>query len=207
MFETCVTQTSLRARAHQRFEVGKLKRVAVLVERPEFQHHAALLQPVPRANIRLVIGNADDDLVARLQLAVQRTGEILQEAGGRGTEDDLFRATRIDEVHGGGAGFGKRAGSGLRHRIAAADLDILFVEEAGDALDGTADNLRSAGIVEKGPAAGQARKLAAHEIEIERLCFSHGLSSENRVQCWRAARSTARVRSSAEDQARMPGAS
>lgn len=54
----------------------------------------------------------------------------------------------------------------LRHRIGTADLNVLLDKEGVYALERALEDLRSAGIVEKGPAEFEARELTAREIDI-----------------------------------------
>jgi hypothetical protein len=82
----------LRAVRDQRFEIGKIEREGVLVQRPELDDDAGIAQPVPRTDIGFVIGDGNDDLVAWAQLAGHGAGKVLQERRGRTAEDNLLRS-------------------------------------------------------------------------------------------------------------------
>lgn len=116
-----------------------------------------------------MIRYSDDDLVAGRQLAVHGAGEVLQQCGGRVAENDLFRTLCMDEMHGGGTRLVEGCRRGLRDFVGTAELDVFLIEEGVDPLDGNFEDLGASRIVEEGPAAGQARELAAHIVEIERL--------------------------------------
>jgi hypothetical protein len=153
-----------------------------MVDRPGLDDEAELAEPVPGADVALVIGDADDDLVAGRQLAAHGGRQVLHQDGCRGAEDDLVGALRVDEHPGGVARLLQRIGGGERDLVAAADLHVFLVEERVDALHRAFQDLRPAGIVEKHPAALQAGELGADILHVERRVGEHICLRNCRIQ-------------------------
>ncbi len=156
-----------RPPAHQRRQVLEPHRVAFGVDPPISDLDADLAQPLPRADVRLVVAGRHDDLVAGAELPAHRRRQPLQQHRGRGAEDDLLGPCGTHQRLARAAARHQRLGRSLAHGVAAADLDVALEQELDDPVADPAQRLRPAGIVEEHPRRGEAGELRAHEVHVE----------------------------------------
>ena len=88
----------LRFRREQR-AIGVEIDLAVIGNIEPFQHRAfALAQQVPRDDVRMMLGDGEDDLVALRDFrCAHRVGDEVEGIRAAGGEDDLIRRARVEE--------------------------------------------------------------------------------------------------------------
>ena len=163
----------LGALIEQRLQVGDVKLAGLGVDLPLADHRADLGQAAPGAIVGLVVKIGDDDFVAGREPRPQSMGEHVHVDGGRTTDHDLV-GVGVDHLgHVGDGQFVAFVGAARIGRTATG-LHAGFRKIGGDAINHRARHHAAAGIVEIGPVI-HGRKLATHEIEIERNRIGHGV--------------------------------
>ena len=124
---------------------------------------------------------SEQDFIARMKLATNRTADSVGQRGHVGTEDN-FVGIAVEEIGHGAAGFGNHGVGVAAGRVGAGSIGIVAAEIAGDGVDHRLRDLGAAGAIEKGggmtvDGLGQRRELGTGPGEVE-LCGDLSLG------CW-----------------------
>ena len=152
----------------ERPQLIRLDTPAVAIDgQPAHLEPAVFGQPQPRRYVALVIHARDDELIARLPVAAERTRHLESQHGHRLAEHDFpaggcsqqFRHRRVRPLI-------DRIG-GLRGLEIAPEVAGRMDHRRRDRLGDQARHLRACRVIQVDVAAGQGRKLAADEIDGE----------------------------------------
>ena len=158
----------LGARSHQRVQVGKFQLQRIRADGPGLDDGALLLfQLQPGADIGFVVGVGDDDLVTGGDFLGQGGGQRIHQRRGGRPHDDFIRPGGADQFRDVDVGVTHPRAGLLRDGVAGAELDVAGEQIVGNAVGDRAQGLRSTGIVEEDPVAGQRWELSPDEIEVE----------------------------------------
>ena len=141
-----------RFRPQERIKILQPRHPGLGVQRPKAEDHAALRQHLPGANVRFMVKDREDHLVTGRELRGQGPSQELEASRGGRCKDHFLGLRCANQARQGGAMNPQGLGSGLGPGIGAAGLDIGMAEIGRHRVHGSLKNLRTASVIEIGPA-------------------------------------------------------